>query len=112
MSSAPERLLILAEGFSGDPHYGKTARGVLAYGRRPVVAIVDSTRAGETQGGVPIVGSVEDCGHSGATCDEVDRIERHWRREVVRRCCRSIQQDVIERIVGIEPTASRNFSGQ
>jgi uncharacterized NAD-dependent epimerase/dehydratase family protein len=53
-----ETLLILAEGFSGDPHYGKTARGVLAYGERPVVALVDSSRAGETQGGVPIVGSV------------------------------------------------------
>ena len=59
VSSKPERLLILAEGFSGDPHYGKTARGVLAYGERPVVAILDSTRAGETQGGVPIVGTVE-----------------------------------------------------
>jgi uncharacterized NAD-dependent epimerase/dehydratase family protein len=52
--------LILAEGFSGDPHYGKTARGVLAYGERPVVALVDSTRAGEEQGGVPIVGAVAD----------------------------------------------------
>ena len=60
MSDRPERLLILAEGHSGDPHYGKTARGVLAYGQRPVVAIVDSTRVGETQAGVPIVGSVED----------------------------------------------------
>ena len=55
-----ERLLILADGFSGDPHYGKTARGVLAYGERPVVAIVDSTRAGERQSGVPIVAVVED----------------------------------------------------
>jgi D-glutamate N-acetyltransferase len=60
VSSAPERLLILAEGFSGDPHYGKTARGVLAYGERPVVAILDSTRAGETQAGIPIVGSIEE----------------------------------------------------
>ena len=50
----PERLLILAEGFSADPHYGKTARGVLAYGERPVVALLDSTRAGETQNGVPL----------------------------------------------------------
>jgi uncharacterized NAD-dependent epimerase/dehydratase family protein len=58
VSSEPERLLILAEGFSGDPHYGKTARGVLAYGERPVVALVDSTRVGESQGGVPIVGTV------------------------------------------------------
>ncbi len=40
-----ERLLILAEGFSGDPHYGKTARGVIAYGHRTVVAILDGTRA-------------------------------------------------------------------
>jgi uncharacterized NAD-dependent epimerase/dehydratase family protein len=53
-----ERLLVLAEGFSGDPHYGKTARGVLAYGERAVVALVDSTRAGEEQGGVPILASV------------------------------------------------------
>jgi uncharacterized NAD-dependent epimerase/dehydratase family protein len=53
-----ERVLILAEGFSDDPHYGKTARGVLAYGERPVVALVDSTRAGEERGGVPVLGSV------------------------------------------------------
>jgi uncharacterized NAD-dependent epimerase/dehydratase family protein len=55
-----EQLLLLAEGFSGDPHYGKTARGVLAYGRRPVVAILDSTRAGEKQRSVPIVATVEE----------------------------------------------------
>ncbi len=55
-----ERLLILAEGFSGDVHYGKTGRGVLAYGRREVVAVLDSGRAGETMGGAPIVGSVEE----------------------------------------------------
>ena len=60
MSNQSERVLILAEGFSGDPHYGKTARGVLAYGERPVVAVVDSTRAGEVQSGVPIVGSVNE----------------------------------------------------
>ena len=75
MSSAPERLLILAEGFSGDPHYGKTARGVLAYGERPVVAILDSTRAGETQGGVPIVGSVEEA--LGYEPDDRARRRRH-----------------------------------
>ena len=60
MSAEPERLLILAEGFSGDPHYGKTGRGVLAYGRREVVAILDSTRAGETEAHVPIVAWVEE----------------------------------------------------
>ena len=60
MSAPSERLLLLAEGFSGDPHYGKTARGVLAYGEREVVALLDSTRAGETQSGVPIVASVDE----------------------------------------------------
>ena len=60
MSQRPEHLLLLAEGFSGDPHYGKTARGVLAYGERTVVALLDSTRAGEVQAGVPIVGTVND----------------------------------------------------
>jgi uncharacterized NAD-dependent epimerase/dehydratase family protein len=55
------RYLILAEGFSADPHYGKTMRGVLRYRRDDVVAILDSTRAvGETDEGVPIVASVED----------------------------------------------------
>jgi uncharacterized NAD-dependent epimerase/dehydratase family protein len=67
VSKQPERLLILAEGFSGDPHYGKTARGVLAYGERPVVALLDSARAGEEQGGVPIVGSVRDALAAGPT---------------------------------------------
>jgi uncharacterized NAD-dependent epimerase/dehydratase family protein len=59
--SRPEkRYLILAEGQSGDPHYGKTARGVLRYSLHPTVAILDSTRAGETQDGLPIVGKVDD----------------------------------------------------
>jgi uncharacterized NAD-dependent epimerase/dehydratase family protein len=54
------RYLLLAEGFSGDPHHGKTMRGVLRYRRNDVVAILDSTRAGETEDGVPVVGRVED----------------------------------------------------
>ncbi len=56
--AAGERTLILAEGFSADPHYGKTMRGVLRYRRDDVVAIVDSTRAGGREDGVPIVGDV------------------------------------------------------
>ena len=55
-----KRYLILAEGRSDDPHYGKTARGVLAYGVEPVVAILDSTHAGETYDGIPVVASVND----------------------------------------------------
>ena len=56
--AAGERTLILAEGFSGDAHYGKTMRGVLRYRREDVVVILDATRAGETESGVPIVGDV------------------------------------------------------
>jgi uncharacterized NAD-dependent epimerase/dehydratase family protein len=55
-----KRYLILAEDYSGDPHYGKTARGIIRYGLTPVVALFDSTRAGEVQDGVPIVGSVNE----------------------------------------------------
>jgi uncharacterized NAD-dependent epimerase/dehydratase family protein len=55
-----KRYLILAEEFSHDPHYGKTLRGVMRYRRESVVAILDTKRAGETDDGVPIVGSVED----------------------------------------------------
>jgi uncharacterized NAD-dependent epimerase/dehydratase family protein len=54
------RYLLLAEGFSGDPHYGKTMRGVLRYRREDVAAILDSARAGETEEGVTVVGSVEE----------------------------------------------------
>ena len=54
------RYLLLAEGSSGDPLYGKTMRGVLRYRREDVVAILDSTRVGETEDGVPIVATVEE----------------------------------------------------
>jgi uncharacterized NAD-dependent epimerase/dehydratase family protein len=55
-----KRYLILAEGKSADPHYGKTGRGVIRYGNEPVVAILDSERAGETYEGIPVVGAVND----------------------------------------------------
>jgi uncharacterized NAD-dependent epimerase/dehydratase family protein len=54
-----ERTLILAEGFSADPHYGKTMRGVLRYRREDVVAILDSTRAERDHDGIPLVTDVE-----------------------------------------------------
>jgi uncharacterized NAD-dependent epimerase/dehydratase family protein len=56
----PRRVLVLAEGRSGDPHFGKTARGVLRYRPDEVVALLDSTRAGEMQDGKPIVATVND----------------------------------------------------
>jgi len=58
-SPTERRLLILAEGFSQDPHYGKTMRGVLRYRRDDVVAILDSSRPGETEDGIPVVADVE-----------------------------------------------------
>jgi uncharacterized NAD-dependent epimerase/dehydratase family protein len=60
-----KRYLILAEGFSGDAHYGKTARGVVRYRREDVVAVLDSGRAGDTMDGVPIVATVDDALASG-----------------------------------------------
>jgi D-glutamate N-acetyltransferase len=55
-----KRYLVLAEGYSADPHYGKTARGVMRYGADPVVVVVDSERPGESLDGVPIVAGVEE----------------------------------------------------
>jgi uncharacterized NAD-dependent epimerase/dehydratase family protein len=57
---AGKRYLVLAEGRSHDPHYGKTARGVIKYASDPVVAILDSTHAGETYDGIPVVATVSD----------------------------------------------------
>ena len=42
----PRRLVILADGEFG-PHSAKTAYGVIRYGRDEVVAVIDSTRAGQ-----------------------------------------------------------------
>jgi uncharacterized NAD-dependent epimerase/dehydratase family protein len=57
---SPTRYLVLAEGKSGDPHFGKTARGVMRYAPEKVVALLDSERAGETEQGFPIVGTVDE----------------------------------------------------
>jgi uncharacterized NAD-dependent epimerase/dehydratase family protein len=58
--SRPRRVLVLGEGHSHDPHHGKTMRGIIRYGPDPVVAILDSARAGEEYEGIPIVGTVDD----------------------------------------------------
>lgn len=69
MRPSPERrLVILAEGNFG-PHAGKTAMGVIRYGRDTVVAVIDSTKAGENvrswlrdepRFDIPIVASLEE----------------------------------------------------
>jgi uncharacterized NAD-dependent epimerase/dehydratase family protein len=55
-----KRYLALAEEYSGDDHYGKTTYGVIRYSPDPVVVVLDSTRAGETVEGIPVVASVAD----------------------------------------------------
>ncbi len=83
--------MILAEGFSGDPHYGKTARGILAYSPHETVAVVDSTRAGETMSGVPVVGTIDEALAFGPTTAVVGvatqggRFPPAW-RALLRRC--------------------------
>ncbi|HEU4941893.1 MAG TPA: DUF1611 domain-containing protein [Gaiellaceae bacterium] len=62
-----KRYLVLAEGKSGDPHYGKTMRGIVAYAPDPVVAILDSERAGETYRDIPVVATVEEATSYGPT---------------------------------------------
>ena len=89
-----ERLLILAEGYSADPHYGKTMNGVLRYRREDVVAVLDSERVGETRDGVPVVGTVADALQFAPTAALVGvatqggRFPPAW-RELLRDCIRA-----------------------
>ena len=91
MEVSRKRYLILAEGRSGDPHYGKTARGILRYAPDPTVAILDSTRAGEQLDGVPIVATVEEGLAHGPTTAVVGvatqggRFPPEW-RELLKQC--------------------------
>jgi D-glutamate N-acetyltransferase len=86
-----KRYLILAEGRSADPHYGKTARGIVRYAPTPTVAILDSTRTGESEQGIPVVGTVEEALAFGPTTAVVGvatqggRFPPAW-RELLRRC--------------------------
>jgi uncharacterized NAD-dependent epimerase/dehydratase family protein len=69
-----ERLAIFAEGlFAG--HHGKTAHGVIRYGTREVVAVIDSTQAGRSASevvpfalrDVPIVATLREAIERGAS---------------------------------------------
>jgi uncharacterized NAD-dependent epimerase/dehydratase family protein len=92
--SRERRLLILAEGYSDDPHYGKTARGVIRYQREQVVAILDSRSAGAELDGLPIVATVEEALLRGPTVALVGvatqggRFPQAW-RELLADCIRS-----------------------
>ena len=65
--SAERRLLILAEGYSDNPHYVKTGRGVLRYKPEEVVAVLDSERPGNSLEGFPIVATVAEALPLGVT---------------------------------------------
>jgi uncharacterized NAD-dependent epimerase/dehydratase family protein len=54
----PRRLLVLAEGRSGDPHFGKTSRGVIRYAPQDVVCVLDSQSDATTHEGFPLVRTV------------------------------------------------------
>ena len=58
--SKPRRLLILAEGRSHDPHFGKTARGVMRYRPEQVAAVLDSQSDATEHEGFPLVRTVEE----------------------------------------------------
>jgi uncharacterized NAD-dependent epimerase/dehydratase family protein len=74
VSSSPERLAIFAEGLF-DRHNAKTAHGVIRYGARDVVAVIDSHQAGRTAAEVvpfclkpvPIVASLREAVELGAS---------------------------------------------
>jgi uncharacterized NAD-dependent epimerase/dehydratase family protein len=86
--------VILAEGYSGDPHYGKTARGVVRYRREDVACLLDSTRAGARLDGVPVVGTLEEALALGpdtalvGVATQGGRFPPEW-RELLSRCIAS-----------------------
>jgi uncharacterized NAD-dependent epimerase/dehydratase family protein len=63
----PRRLLVLAEGRSGDPHFGKTARGVIRYAPQDVVCVLDSQSDATTHEGFPLVRTVAEAMQYGPT---------------------------------------------
>lgn len=65
------RIAILAEG-AFEWHYGKTATGIIRYGQDPVVAVIDSTKAGQDVShalgasigiGIPVVRDINEALH-------------------------------------------------
>jgi uncharacterized NAD-dependent epimerase/dehydratase family protein len=90
----PRRLLVLAEGHSGDPHFGKTARGVIRYRREDVVAVLDSQSDATEHEGLPLVHTVAEALPLEPTAALVGvataggRFPPAW-RELLRECIRA-----------------------
>jgi uncharacterized NAD-dependent epimerase/dehydratase family protein len=92
--SRPRRLLILAEGRSGDPHFGKTARGVMRYRPEDVAVLLDSQSDADSVDGFPLVRTVADAMAYGPTTALVGvatqggRFPPAW-RELLKDCLRA-----------------------
>ena len=61
------KLLVLAEGRSGDPHFGKTARGVIRYAPQDIDCVLDSQSEATEHEGFPLVRTVDDSLRFGPT---------------------------------------------
>ncbi len=96
MSRSPRRLVVLAEG-EFRPHAAKTALGVIRYGPDPVLAIIDSTRAGRNAADllgpafdVPVVATLEEVLALGPTALLIGiaptggRLPPSWRSTILR----------------------------
>ncbi len=89
--SRPRRLLILAEGLSDDPHFGKTAHGVMRYRPEEIVAVLDSASDVQSLYGLPRVASVEEAIPFGPTTALVGVVTQGGRfppawRELLKDC--------------------------
>jgi uncharacterized NAD-dependent epimerase/dehydratase family protein len=88
------KLLVLAEGRSGDPHFGKTARGVIRYAPQDVVCVLDSQSDAAEHEGFPLVRTVDDALRFGPTTALVGvatqggRFPPEW-RALIEECIRA-----------------------
>jgi uncharacterized NAD-dependent epimerase/dehydratase family protein len=122
-----QRLAILTEGLFLD-HHAKTAHGVIRYGQREVVAVVDSVHAGTTASElmpfclkpVPIVGSIKEAVDAGANCLLIGvaptggKLAQSWRALLVEAVEQGMDIEAgLHTLLGSDPelTALANASG-
>ena len=91
-------MLVLAEGRSGDPHFGKTARGVIRYRPDDVVALLDSASDATTVEGFTVVKTVAEALRS---ADDRARRRRNAGRALPARVARLLE-DCLEAGLDLE----------
>ena len=114
------RLAILTEGLFDD-HHAKTAHGVIRYGTREVVAVVDSSQAGRTavevmpfcERPVPIVATLEEAAEMGANTMLIGiaptggKLDAAWRSLVLQAIERGMNVEAgLHTILGDDPEFS------